>query len=297
MTTNGVLLDKNIEFLVENNFNIVISLDGGTESNNSYRKAKNQQPVFKKIFNNILEIQDKYPDFFKEHVNFNSVLHNKNSFSEIYEFFQKKFNKTPLVSELDRDSINPNFTKEFWEMQESVNSSLQNNNKLLNIEKEHYVGAVDDLTRFIFSYSGFVKSGYLDLIYNFKNNPKLPTGTCQPFSRKIFVTARGQILPCEKIGHQFILGTANKESMCLSFDKIADIYNAYFDNIVNQCNECFLKSSCGICMFKEKIESEELKCSGFTDRKAFEYYFSQNISYVEQNPEIYSKILNKINYI
>jgi len=172
MTTNGVLLAKNIQFLEENKFNIVISLDGGTEINNSYRIFKNnKQPAFKNIYNNILEIRSKYPQYFKEYINFNSVLHNKNSFSEIYEFpFQTEFSKTPLVSELDRDSITPNLKDAFLTMQKSINDSIHNdNNNLLEIEKEHYVGVVDDLRQFLFGYSGYVKSDYLDLLFNYPN--------------------------------------------------------------------------------------------------------------------------------
>ena len=54
MTTNGVLLGKHISFLVENNFDLLISLDGGTEHNNSYRTFHNNKSAFDIIYNNII---------------------------------------------------------------------------------------------------------------------------------------------------------------------------------------------------------------------------------------------------
>jgi len=297
MTTNGVLLDKYIPFLVENNFDIIISIDGGLESNNIYRKFPNQKPAFKTIYKNILAIRNKYPEYFDKHISFNSVLHNKNSFAEIYNFFLSNFNKTPLTSEIDTDSINQDLAKEFYEMYESAYDSLHKEKDFNFIEKEHYVGSVENLRKFIFAYSGYVKLSYLDLISDDKNDPKLPTGTCEPFSRKIFVNARGQILPCERIGHQFVLGYANKNNISLDFDKIAKKYNEYFDNINNQCNNCFFIKSCNICMFKENIESKDLQCKGFMNYSSLAEYLSQNMSYLEQNPETYLNVLNKINVI
>lgn len=48
MTTNGVLLDKYIRFLVEKEFRILISLDGD-EKGNSYRIDHNGYPSFTKV--------------------------------------------------------------------------------------------------------------------------------------------------------------------------------------------------------------------------------------------------------
>ena len=297
MTTNGVLIDKYISYLIENNFNLLISLDGGLESNNIYRKFPNQKPAFKIIYKNVLAIKNKYPEYFDKYVNFNSVLHNKNSFTEVYNFFMSNFNKTPLITSLDKVSVNQDLIKEFREMSEGENAIIHKEKDYNSIEKKHQIRIDEDLKKFIIAYSGYIKSGYLELISDEKNVSKIPTGTCTPFSTKVFVTAMGQILPCERIGHQFALGYANKNNVSLDFDKIAKKYNEYFDNINNQCDNCYLKNSCGICMFKENIESKDIQCSGFMNYSAIAEIFSQNISYIEQDSEIYSNVLHKINVI
>ena len=74
MTTNALLIERYADFLVENDFDLLISLDGN-EVNNSYRIFHDGEYAFKNIMYNILFIKNNYPDYFKNKVNFNSVLH------------------------------------------------------------------------------------------------------------------------------------------------------------------------------------------------------------------------------
>lgn len=41
------------------------------------------------------------------------------------------------------------------------------------------------------------------------NLKTIPTGTCIPLVKRMFVTVTGKILPCERIGQQFALGKGN----------------------------------------------------------------------------------------
>lgn len=52
MTTNGVLLNKYMDFLVSNDFSLLISLDGD-EFNNSYRNNKLGRNSFSHVTDNI----------------------------------------------------------------------------------------------------------------------------------------------------------------------------------------------------------------------------------------------------
>jgi len=73
MTTNAVLLDKYMAFLVENEFEMLISLDGN-RYNDSYRMFKTGKTSFDKVVANVDRLYTKYPSYFKDKVNFNSVL-------------------------------------------------------------------------------------------------------------------------------------------------------------------------------------------------------------------------------
>lgn len=93
------------------------------------------------------------------------------------------------------------------------------------------------LTNFLHQYSGFVFRSYVDLQYG-KPKKTIPTGTCIPFGKRMFVTVTGKILPCERIGQQFALGKVTADSgVELDLEAIADKYNTYYakmeNNVVN----------------------------------------------------------------
>ena len=104
MTTNAILLDRYMDFLVENQFELLISLDGN-EYNTSYRVDKRGKPAFKKIIKNVDCLFKKYPDYFNEKVNFNAVLHNRNSVEEIVMYIKNKYNKIPSIGELNNIGV------------------------------------------------------------------------------------------------------------------------------------------------------------------------------------------------
>lgn len=78
MTTNAMLLDRYMDYLVENNFSLLISLDGDEEGQ-SYRVDHRGRNSFSTVIRNVFLLRDKYPEYFKKRVSFNAVLHNKNS--------------------------------------------------------------------------------------------------------------------------------------------------------------------------------------------------------------------------
>lgn len=50
-------------------------------------------------------IQKEYPEYFKNHIRFNAVLHNRNSVKEIYEFIYGRYKKIPRIAELAFDDL------------------------------------------------------------------------------------------------------------------------------------------------------------------------------------------------
>lgn len=281
MTTNGVLLDKYIPFLVENNFTIKISLDGGTEKENSFRKYHSGKIAFDKIYSNVLKIKDKYPSFFEKNVHFLSVLHRNNSESKIVDFFSNRLNKEAFMSALATDNLNPDFETEFWE---TINPSLEPAEKI-SLQNMNNLDT-HDVDRFIRHFCCYVKSSYLSLLAsNRKEKAYLPTGTCMPFKRIIFVTSDGKILACERIGHQFILGQITATDVNIDFDEIADTYNDCYTAIFEQCKKCVFKLACSQCMF----QTNNFNCQDFLEDSTENYaqFFAHYFSAMENNPKLY----------
>ena len=134
MTTNALLLEKNMDFIVENKFNTLISLDGNKE-NTGYRVFHNGKPAYEQIIKNIMALKKKYPKYFKEKVNFNAVLHNKNSVSALYEYFKKNFGKTPSIGEMNDMGIKDSKKEEFWNTYKNYTESLFQSENYTKIEK------------------------------------------------------------------------------------------------------------------------------------------------------------------
>ena len=92
MTTNAMLLDTYADYLVDNEFRLLISIDGD-EYSQGYRVDANGDNSFNRVYNNIKLLQSKYPEYFEKYVMFNSVLHNRNSVESIYYFIKNTFGK------------------------------------------------------------------------------------------------------------------------------------------------------------------------------------------------------------
>lgn len=185
MTTNGLLLDKYMDFIVEHDFNLLISLDGN-EENNGYRVFKNGKPAYAKIMGNIQTLRRKYPDYFQEKVSFNAVLHNKNSVSQIFHFFKDNFSKHPSIGSLNTNGIKESQVKGFWDTYANFYDSLYNSEDYTMIEKEMFIGipTVQEASTFLYKKSDCVFDNYNDLLFATEDAATFPTGTCLPFSKK-----------------------------------------------------------------------------------------------------------------
>ncbi len=280
MTTNAVLLNRFHEYLVEKKFNLLISLDGNKFAH-SYRVFKNGQNSFDVVFNNIKHFQNKYPKLFNSsRVNFNVVLHDRNSVKAVNDFFWREFMKTPSISELSTTSISPDKRKDFDAMFKSVYPVTKKESKyyaLLSKDKVFSVPYFMDAVQFLFRMSDQVYENYFDLRFQIRNKyNKKVNGTCIPFSKKVFVTARGKILPCEMIDFSYNMGTVDDKNININFEKIAEEYNAYNNKMFQRyCKTCWRANTyCNQCLFSiDPTVKDKVKCPEYTTRNDMNLFF------------------------
>lgn len=294
MTTNALLLHRYMDFLEKHRFNLLVSLDGDKE-NTGYRIDKAGKNAFERIIKNVNLLKDTYPDYFDKHVNFNAVLHNKNSVEEIYRFIKEKYDKIPRIGELNNSGIRADKLDEFMQTYRNSTESLHQSEHYEEIERDMFVntGSYQSLALFLHQYSGFVFKDYTDLLFE-KSYKPLPTGTCIPFSKKLYVTVNGKILPCERIGHQFALGEITGTGIELDFEAIADKVNRYYAKMEKQCSKCKNIKSCIQCIYNLPNPEKKPVCKGFMDEKAFNGYFNAQMQFLEKNPEAYKKIMEEV---
>lgn len=295
MTTNALLLDRYMDFLQEKKFNLLISLDGDCEGS-SLRIDKGGNQTFNKVSANIDLLKSKYPEYFKQHINFNSVLHSKNSFSGIYGYIRGRYGKIPRISELNQSGINSQMTEEFKLLYKNsaLDFSKDKNHDVIAKDMFVYAPRYINFTHFIRRCTRSVYKNYRDLILQNNQIEKILTGTCIPFSRKIFVTVNGKILPCERIGQNHPLGEVNSEKVTIYFEDIIQLYNNYFDTLKAQCNSCYLSKNCMQCLFYINNLDTQPICGDYMSYTRFSKYLKFNIQQMENHTHEYPRIITDV---
>lgn len=296
MTTNGMLLDKYMDYLVLKNFDLLISLDGN-QMNNSYRITKTGKESFPVLYRNIKKLQSKFPEYFDDKVNFNSVLHNRNNIVDICNFIKTHFNKVPSINHLNTNGVNPNFIHEFKKM--------MNKNSMAEYEKERdsnnlntadeFIKNLDvsNFNNFFESYTNNSYNSYTDLMYDNSTKYFIPTGTCHPFSRKLFLSVNGKIFPCERSGQEEPLGHINNNEIFLNYDYIRDFYSKKYNNIIKKCRTCLQWKNCTLCAYYLKKENKTLICDRYMSNRRSKSFFSKNLSSLENNKYFINKVFSK----
>ena len=297
MTTNAMLLDKYMDFLVEKKFSLLISLDGNRRAQSYRVKKTTGENSFDKVISNVKALQAKYPKYFTEHVNFNSVLHNRNSVGGTYSFIKKNFNKETTISELNNSEIREDKLDEYDRTFRNKIESIKNSSNCEALEKKLFLGdpKTNDLLLFLHQYSGNVFKDYASFLVNPEKILSTNTGTCIPFAKKMFVTVNGKILQCERIDHSFSLGSVSENEVHLDVNKIAKIFNKYLAKVRGQCSMCYRKRSCIQCFhYIPDIKSQHPSCLGFMDKKRYDIYCSYCLEHLAKYPELYNKIMTKV---
>jgi uncharacterized protein len=178
MTTNGLLLDRYMDYLVEKDFRLLISLDGN-EENHSYRVDHNGKNSHMQIIKNLDLLKQKYPDYFSKYVRFNTVLHNKNSAESAHNYIKNYFGKSTRISQLNNSGIRKDKVNEFFSIFQNVESSIKNSVNCETFESELFLEAprTKRLTTFLLKYSGNMFDNYSSLFLETSKTKTTPTGT------------------------------------------------------------------------------------------------------------------------
>lgn len=295
MSTNGLLLLKYSDYLVKHDFDISVSLDGG-EMENSFRVLHNQKPSYPIVVKNLDAFRVLYPDYFKNRISFLTVLHKKNDYNSVHEFFKERYDKKPLISLINTLNINEEFKEEFkTTFLNNSSTAMQDRELMRTLFLSH--PTVKDLADVLEHYGGFVFSNHLKLLTpaNGRIGSKkfIPTATCLPFSLRVYLTADGSILPCEHISREFEIGKFHLQNPEINFESIARIFNEGYKRIEPLCNQCFFTDHCKECLFNTYFKDGRLVCDYFTDEKMFEKYLIKNFSLIESDPLLYHEVISR----
>ena len=281
MTTNGTLLTEQIgDFLVENNFSILFSLDGDKENHDRNRVKIDNTGSFDTAFRNLQSFRDKYPSYKKIGLSvsfdYDTDLQKVANFVQENDLFVVVANmistlETDYYNKFSAESIN-RFQKQLEKMRKRYFDLAKTKGILLSTENLL-------LSLFGFGYIEFSSHPILN-----QNRPSfMPfTGSCVP-GEKIYVTVDGIFHACERINPNFPIGNVNDG---LDIEKIVDYINFYNEE-TRRCINCNVTRFCDMCLAKA-TNKNSINIAIEDCHKKNEYVKNMLVSYVdimEENPE------------
>lgn len=250
LTTNGTLLtDQAIDFLVENDVQAMISLDGNKKEHDANRRfAESNKGTFDVIIKNVKKIKEKYPDYYKKSISFNTVINPKSDILCTQEYFsaEELFSDSTLMfnvlDDLNMEDVSgANYIENFW-----LPRSYEYLKLLLFL-----IGRIKDRNKL----SPLIRGAHVqddDLYKTLQQH--IPTGKtahhggpCLPGIRRLFVSTDGQLYPCERV-------TEKVDQMCIgNLDDGFDMEKMKFllcngQLTEKECINCWNLNNCMICL-------------------------------------------------
>jgi uncharacterized protein len=243
ITTNFTRYTPEIgDFLAENDFLSVISLDGPKELHDRYRKTANGNSTFDRIIANLIDLKDRHPDYVKKRISINTVLAPPLDLDAINEFFSVGIGKLKFAdfSISAANELNPMFYPSIC-----GGSSYETNNMINDylIDKLRCSRSPDDVKN-----APLLLNGCLPIIERIKNinlpnkEGHLKFRSCIP-GDKILVLIDGSISICDKC-ETLKIGHIKTE---IDKDVTKKLVNDWQAALGDSCLTCWASGFCRAC--------------------------------------------------
>jgi uncharacterized protein len=246
ITTNGILFKESmLEYCVQNDIGLQISIDGPMEQHDKCRIDKKGKGSYKRVEEKLEYINKANARYYGSRISISCVITPSTNINELNNFFSKTplfKNQTKKISFVNKrnttfyDDPNIEYNKsqpnDFESMHESFKASLISG----NAEGETFLRANFE-DRLIFLHKRKIYPGPSDIV------PLV--GPCFPGARKLFVSVDGKFHVCEKINPSFSIGDVEEG---INLDKVENMMRE-FGEIVNrsECLNCWAINLCNLC--------------------------------------------------
>lgn len=244
LTTNGTLLtDEKIKFFAENEFQLLLSLDGSKKEHDACRVFPNGQGSFDVVMRNLRRAKELYPDYAKK-IRISTVISPKAELNDMLEYF--KSDEVLSDKHITMSPLADTGLKEQVDYKESF----------------HLVRRYEYL-KYLFYLLGKIDRQYVsELVIKSQQNIEetyralqrhnvlpactCPGGPCIPGVKKLFVMTDGRFYPCEKITESSDCGQIG--SLDAGFDQknMEAVLNVGALS-AEECKDCWALSFCKIC--------------------------------------------------
>lgn len=298
LTTNGTLLNQEIiEFFVDHNVILNISLDGPEYINDRYRTTLGGSGSFHTIIKNLEFLNENYSDYYSKNVSIACVLAPPFDFiDETLSFFQKesifnKLRKNGKIKSSTLDTRDSSFIDKF-DLQESIDQFFEISELFSRrFEKAILAGDLSSLT--------LERRPIENILYNLATRAirKLypynhPFGACHIGLKRLFVKTNGDFHICERSGDDYKIGHIDTG---FDYEQIAYYYRK-LEEVLADCRDCWALSHCERCWIRlgnlEEFEGEKKENFCRSQKRFIEKAFKLYVSLLKEDPDCL-KILRK----
>ena len=256
MTTNGTLLtDENCRLLIDNDFGIMISVDGPKSIHDRYRLNVSEKGTYDRIATNLARLQRLDPVYYENNVRFSIVMPPPYDFRAIEEFINYSplarvaRMRTAFVDDQDTTFFN-RFSKDELNASEVLNELKQEyRGALIAGEINHHKPAQHHKFKLGLFAERFDKLASRMSPTNPFPEVYHPGGICIPGMKTLFVTPEGNLFTCEKSStatEKLQIGT-----LAEGLDASKGMANIMeYSNTHDGCRYCYASRHCGTCFVK-----------------------------------------------
>ncbi len=292
VTTNGVLLDESVaKFLFENNFNIMVSLDGPEKIHDENRVDLQGKGSYSKVIKNVEKMVEVFGEEAKTRIML-SMVYAPPYFENKIDVIQNFVSTHPSLKELGLTLVYPQAgtTIKPKDVQQLQDLDGWSKNKI-------QATANDALEASDIAQNGMVKIILRIMRRQITDNPVhsiYPSGCCVPGARKVFVRTDGTIQLCEKM--DFSAPDIGNINTGLDIDKAKEKFvDDLFKDGIADCSYCWLNRLCPMCyvdMYKSgsfSAEKRAITCNRM--RMEFANTLAWYSASLQKNPDAFDRFV------
>lgn len=247
VSTNGILLGKNVfDWMKENpNVKIVITLNGTFQD--KYRRTLGGAGTFETVIAKLSILRESYPDLWGKQIAFIANYVSLTEIADIFTFYERLgVTEQPLfLTSIRRDLAN----EEIQQMLKTDNRKETSARKALQKNfRKNPNGIIKN----------FLKSDLetLDERKIFNADDAMQIASCMPFAVKLFVRTDGKFNLCERTSDALILGDLDNG---FYEETISQVMYEVEKLITNTCRDCWSQRICMICFQNLVDENGEIR--------------------------------------
>jgi uncharacterized protein len=236
-TSNATLLREDIiKFLIAEDFNLLVSLDGPQYNHDAKRIYKNGKGTFRKVWKALELIKKWDANYFNTKISFNIVHSYDLPLFDIYQFYTEN-----EIINMNRVTYNQVVTRktDYYDKIDYDVEKIRNDFKLIfdRIQEKHINSY--ELTPIE---EKFFRDYFVNKALN--SRPKHDfVGTCF-FNSRLFLDIEGKFHICESMNNRFPIGDVWQG---FDFDRMVEISKQYGDIRKKYCTDCEIRYLCKPC--------------------------------------------------